>query len=191
MKDFKAEISKQNPKSTINSYRSFGYNLSTAIIDNNISAIANEIRIEYKWLGREFFISISDDGNGMNREELILAMPPESKDPEEERREKDLGRFGMGIKTASFSRRKRLACITKHENFATIKRCWDIDFINDEKEWQLLDYISDLSFLDKVDKQSSWPMVLWEKLDRLSQHGTNDVSNIKERLRILKDNVIA
>ena len=43
----KAEIAKPNPKSTINSYRSFGYNLSTAIadiIDNSISANANEIR---------------------------------------------------------------------------------------------------------------------------------------------------
>jgi Asp-tRNA(Asn)/Glu-tRNA(Gln) amidotransferase B subunit len=43
----KAEIAKPNPKSTINSYRSFGYNLSTAIadiIDNSISANATEIR---------------------------------------------------------------------------------------------------------------------------------------------------
>ena len=87
----KAEIANPNPKSTINSYRSFGYNLSTAIadiIDNSISANADEIRIEYKWNGKSSFISISDNGIGMNKEELVLAMTPGSKDPEEERNEK-------------------------------------------------------------------------------------------------------
>ena len=92
----KAEVAKPNPKSTINSYRSFGYNLSTAIadiIDNSISANATEIHLEYKWDGQNSFISISDNGLGMNKDELVLAMTPGSKDPEEERSEKDLGRF--------------------------------------------------------------------------------------------------
>jgi hypothetical protein len=166
----KAEIAKPNPKSTINSYRSFGYNLSTAIadiIDNSISANSNEIRLEYKWNGQDTFISISDNGIGMNKEELVLAMTPGSKDPEEERSEKDLGRFGMGLKTASFSQCKRLTCIARREGYAIIKRCWDIDFINTENEWQLLDYVSDNSFLEKVEKQKSGTLVLWEKLDRI------------------------
>ena len=66
----KAEIAKPNPKSTINSYRSFGYNLSTAIadiIDNSISANSNEIRLEYKWNGQDTFISISDNGIGIEK----------------------------------------------------------------------------------------------------------------------------
>lgn len=166
----KAEIAKPNPKSTINSYRSFGYNLSTAIadiIDNSISANADEIRLEYKWDGQDSFISISDNGIGMNKDELVLAMTPGSKDPEELRNEKDLGRFGMGLKTASFSQCKRLTCITKRENYATIKRCWDIDYINSENEWQLLDYVSDNSFLENIDKQKSGTLILWEKLDRI------------------------
>lgn len=166
----KAEIAKPNPKSTINSYRSFGYNLSTAIadiIDNSISASANEIRIEYKWNGQDSFISVFDNGIGMDKDELVLAMTPGSKDPEELRSEKDLGRFGMGLKTASFSQCKRLTCITKRENYATIKRCWDIDYINQENEWQLLDYVSDDSFIEKIEKQKSGTLVLWEKLDRI------------------------
>jgi hypothetical protein len=166
----KAEIAKPNPKSTINSYRSFGYNLCTAIsdiIDNSISANANEIRLEYNWNGQDSFISICDNGLGMNKDELVLAMTPGSKDPEEERSEKDLGRFGMGLKTASFSQCKRLTCIAKSESYDTIKRCWDIDFINAENEWQLLDYVSDNSFLEKIEKQKSGTLVLWEKLDRI------------------------
>jgi hypothetical protein len=178
MEYIKAEIAKPNPKSTINSYRSFGYNLSTAIsdiIDNSISANANEIRLEYKWNGQDSFISICDNGLGMNRSELVLAMTPGSKDPEEERSEKDLGRFGMGLKTASFSQCKRLTCITKKESYATIKRCWDIDYINAENEWQLIDYVSDHSFLEKMENQKSGTLVLWEKLDRIV--GNSEVKN--------------
>src|SRR5690349_15188417 len=114
MLNFLAEIAKPNPKSTINSYRSFGYNLSTAIadiIDNSISANASEISISSKWNGRDSYIVIKDNGDGMNKDELVLAMTPGSKDPEDERSEKDLGRFGMGLKTASFSQCKRLTCV--------------------------------------------------------------------------------
>ena len=174
----KAEIAKPNPKSTINSYRSFGYNLSTAIadiIDNSISANANEIKLEFKWEGQTSFISIFDNGVGMNKEELVLAMTPGCKNPEEERSEKDLGRFGMGLKTASFSQCKRLTCITKRESYATIKRCWDIDYINSENEWQLLDYVSDNSFLDKIEDRKSGTLVIWEKLDRIV--GNAEVTN--------------
>ncbi len=178
MEYIKAEIAKPNPKSAINSYRSFGYNLSMAIadiIDNSISANADEIHLEYKWGGQNSVISIFDNGIGMNKEELVLAMTPGSKDPEEYRSEKDLGRFGMGLKTASFSQCKRLTCITKRENYTTIKRCWDIDFINSENEWQLLDYVSDNSFLEKIENQKSGTLVLWEKLDRIV--GNAEVQN--------------
>jgi hypothetical protein len=181
-KFIRAEIAKPNPKSTINSYRSFGYNLSTAIadiIDNSISAKASEICIEYIWKGQDTFISIWDNGIGMNKEELVNAMTPGSKDPEEERNEKDLGRFGMGLKTASFSQCKRLTCISKKSNFATIKRCWDIDFINQENEWQLLDYVSDDSFLDKINNQKSGTLVLWQKLDRILGNAEASNENVK------------
>lgn len=178
----KAEIAKPNPKSTINSYRSFGYNLSTAIadiIDNSISAGATEIQIEYKWEGQESFISISDNGLGMNKDELVLAMTPGSKDPEEERSKKDLGRFGMGLKTASFSQCKRLTCVTKRANYETIKRCWDIDYINNENEWQLLDYVSNNSFLNKINNQKSGTLVLWEKLDRIVGNAETNNESVK------------
>ena len=170
MHEFKAENAKPNPKSTINSYRSFGYNLSTAIadiIDNSISANADTIEIDFVWRGKDSVISILDNGKGMNLEELIVAMTPGSKDPEDPRDEKDLGRFGMGLKTASFSQCKRLTVVSKKEGFTTIKRCWDIDFINSEEEWTLLDYISDESYLKKIDNLKSGTLIIWEYLDRI------------------------
>lgn len=178
MDQFKAEIAKPNPKSTINSYRSFGYNLSTAIadiVDNSISANAKKIHINFKWEGQSSFISILDDGYGMNLEELVVAMTPGSKDPEAERSERDLGRFGMGLKTASFSQCKKLTCITKKVDYALLKRCWDIDYINETNEWQLLDYVSDDIFLENIENQKSGTLVIWEKLDRLI--GKADIHN--------------
>ncbi|MBP1644839.1 MAG: hypothetical protein H6Q16_414 [Bacteroidetes bacterium] len=176
----RAEIATPNPKSTINSYRSFGYNLSTAIadiIDNSISAKAKEVSIEYKWLGKDSYISILDNGIGMNLNELVMAMTPGSKDPEEERDLNDLGRFGMGLKAASFSQCKRLTCVTKRKDYEIIKRCWDIDFVNKENEWRLLDSISDESFLDKIEKSGT--LVLWEKLDRIV--GNAEIDNVSVR----------
>lgn len=183
MNIIKAEIAKPNPKSTINSYRSFGYNLSTAIadiIDNSISAGADRIFLEYKWKGKDSYITILDNGCGMHKEELVQAMTPGSKDPDEERNEKDLGRFGMGLKTASFSQCKRLTCITKKENYAIIKRCWDIDFINQENEWQLLDYVSDELFIDKIANQKSGTLILWEKLDRIVGEAESTNEKVKK-----------
>ena len=192
MHEFKAEIAKPNPKSTINSYRSFGYNLSTAIadiIDNSISANADVISISYRWNGQDSFISIKDNGDGMNKDELVVAMTPGSKDPEDERSEKDLGRFGMGLKTASFSQCKRLTCVSRKANYSTIKRCWDIDFINEHEEWQLLDFISNENLLDEINEQKSGTLVLWEKLDRIVGKAESNNESVKNAFYQEMENV--
>jgi len=182
MDKFKAERARPNPKSTINSYRSFGYNLSTAIadiVDNSISANANIIEINYKWDGINSYISILDNGIGMNLEELIQAMTPGSKDPEEIRNENDLGRFGMGLKTASFSQCKRLTVVTKKRGYNLIKRCWDIDYINQVEEWVLLDYISDSRFTEQLEKFDSGTLVIWENLDRIVGNAQKNNESVK------------
>lgn len=190
MEYIKAEIAKPNPRSMVNSYRSFGYNLSTAIadiIDNSISARASEIKLNYAWHGVDSYISISDNGIGMNAQELVIAMTPGSKNPEDERHEKDLGRFGMGLKTASFSQCKRLTCISKRKDYNAVKRCWDIDFINEENDWQLLDYVSNEIFYNEINNQKSGTLVLWEKLDRLV--GTADIANETVRASFYREMV--
>ncbi|WP_418637687.1 ATP-binding protein [Winogradskyella sp.] len=196
MDGYRAENARPNPRSTINSYRSFGYNLSTAIadiLDNSISANATIIEVDYKWDGEKSFISIIDNGNGMNLEELIEAMTPGSKDPEEIRNENDLGRFGMGLKTASFSQCKRLTVITKKKGYNAIKRCWDIDYINQIEEWVLLDYISDSSFIELLDKFDSGTIVLWQNLDRIvgkAQKNNESVKNaFYQEMSIVKEHL--
>ena len=162
----------------INTFRAFGYNLRTAIadiLDNSISAKAKNVWIEYQWNGEKSWVKITDDGEGMNQKELIQAMTPGSKDPNDIRDEHDLGRFGLGLKTSSFSQCKRLTVSSKKESYNLLHRCWDLDFVNESEKWILLDYISDESFENDLDKLPSGTSVLWEKLDRLV--GNSSVKN--------------
>lgn len=154
----------------INTFRAFGYNLQTAIadiIDNSISAKAENVWVEYSWNGADSWVSILDDGRGMSRNGLVEAMTPGSKDPNDERDVHDLGRFGLGLKTSSFSQCKRLTVVTREKGESIEKRCWDLDYVNKTGKWRLLDYVSDQVFLVKFEHQENGTLVLWEKLDRL------------------------
>ena len=67
------------PASMIETFRAIGYSLEAAIadiIDNSISAGANNIYVNSLWKGGDSTITIFDDGCGMNSEELIEAMRP-------------------------------------------------------------------------------------------------------------------
>ncbi|MCB0277849.1 MAG: ATP-binding protein, partial [Calditrichaeota bacterium] len=129
----------------INTFRAFGYNLQTAIadiVDNSISACAGNVWITYRWAGKDSWVTITDDGKGMDEESLVEAMTPGSKDPALEREEHDLGRFGLGLKTSSFSQCKCLTVISKMDDGPVFYRCWDLDFVNETGKWNLLEYLS-------------------------------------------------
>jgi len=179
---FASEEAKPKPNAAINSYRSFGYNLQTAIadiIDNSISAGAENVWIDYDWAGAGSKISITDDGNGMNLQELVDALTPGCKDPESPREEHDLGRFGMGLKTASFSQCKRLTVASKRKNCENVIRCWDLDYVNKVQNWILLNYISDMDILNRINAETKGTVVIWEKLDKLV--GNADKANVAVR----------
>ena len=85
--------------SMIETFRAIGYSIEAAvadIVDNSIPAQAKNIWINFEWKGADTWISIKDDGTGMNNNDLIQAMRPGSKNPLEDRNAKDLGRFGLG-----------------------------------------------------------------------------------------------
>src|SRR4051812_24438164 len=101
-----------NASSMIETFRAIGYSIETAvadIIDNSISADAKNVWVDFEWKGSVTWLSIKDDGHGMNNDELIQAMRPGSRNPLEDRNAKDLGRFGLGLKTASFSQCRKLS----------------------------------------------------------------------------------
>jgi len=156
--------------SMIETFRAIGYSIETAvadIIDNSISACAKNIWINFRWLGSETWISIKDDGCGMDNSQLIQAMRPGSKNPLEDRGSKDLGRFGLGLKTASFSQCRRLSVISKKESIDPVFWTWDLDFVNQTGNWDLIKYLPDDKFEDEIKFIKSGSIVIWNEIDRL------------------------
>ena len=60
----------------------------------------------------------------MTEGELLEAMRLDSRSPLEERAQSDLGRFGLGLKTASFSQCRVVTVVTRVNGTTTSAR-WD------------------------------------------------------------------
>ena len=153
----------------IESLRDIGYSLETAmsdVIDNSITAGGRLIQILTDTSSTEPFIAIVDDGHGMTEGELIAAMRPGSANPLETRHARDLGRFGLGLKSASFSQCRRLTVVTRMSG-KTSAAVWDLDEVAERNKWtvRLLDGLADVPVLDQLG--ASGTLVLWQKLDRL------------------------
>lgn len=166
------DIAEPHASAMIESLRAFGYNVQTAIadlIDNSITAKARNIWLSFCWDGAKSYISIQDDGHGMTEAQLISAMRPGSQSPLERREADDLGRFGMGLKTASFSQCRRLTVASRAKNDAIAIRRWDLDYINQVNEWRLLRAPAEgsASNVDRLESMPHGTIVLWECLDRI------------------------
>lgn len=99
----------------VESTRSMGYTFESAladIVDNSIGNGATHIDIRFSSISPRY-IAILDDGCGMTLDELLIAMRYGSKNVNEVRSQSDLGRFGLGLKTASLSQCRRLTVISK------------------------------------------------------------------------------
>jgi DNA topoisomerase VI subunit B len=160
----------------IHALRSIGYNASTAIadlVDNSLDAKATNININFEYYDSDGLISIIDNGMGMNEEMLQTAMNIGSKDPRAKRGANELGRFGMGLKTASFSLGKRLSVLTKWEG-TYYERCWDLDHVSDCNEWQLFTTIPEEVKLrmNSIEGENG-TIVCIDKLDRFMGYGSN------------------
>jgi hypothetical protein len=154
----------------IETFRAVGYSIETAIadiLDNSISAFAKNIWIDYAWRGSDTVIGIIDDGRGMDQEELIQAMRPGSISPLKIRHEHDLGRFGLGLKTASFSQCRKFCVISKRDNVESYWT-WDLDYVDQEKSWKLIKYRpAGLDLNLRINDFTSGTVVLWWDIDRL------------------------
>jgi hypothetical protein len=158
----------------IHALRSIGYNPSTAVadlVDNSLDAKASMININFDYNESDGMIIITDNGTGMNDEMLQTAMNIGSKDPRAERGANELGRFGMGLKTASFSLGKRLSVLTKFEGVYH-ERCWDLDHVSECNEWQLFTSIPE-EVKQKMGtiEGNSGTIVCIDKLDRFMGYG--------------------
>ena len=162
-----------------------GYDFNSAIadiIDNSITAKASKINIISPSETSDPFLSIIDNGIGMDPEELIQNMRIGCKDPNEKRQSGDLGRFGSGMKTASFSHARKLTVITKKSNEKIAAAIWDIDEIEQKNAWCLQELdtndIDKLEHLDKSIIETGGTQIIWEKIKKFEEtdHNSSKVS---------------
>ena len=167
--------------SMIESMRDVGYSLQTAVadlIDNSITAGARNIELLADTTSPEPAIGILDDGIGMTEGELLEAMRPGSRNPREQRAKDDLGRFGLGLKTASFSQCRRVSVISR-KNGKTFCAIWDLDTVAKTDKWEveITDKIDGIPWLENL--KSRGTLVVWQNLDRLvSGENGNDRQNL-------------
>lgn len=178
--------------------RGLGYSTAAAladIVDNSVSAGADEVRISFVWDGPRSRISVLDNGRGMSDGELESAMRLGDKSPLDERAPSDLGRFGMGLKTASFSQCRRLtvASVKKGERLCCLR--WDLDAIaaRPGDGWVLFEGPAEGSegYLDGLGAGETGTLVLWEALDRIvtagytSDHFVDLIDDVEKRLAMV------
>lgn len=167
----------------VESLRDTGYSIEAAfadIVDNSIAANATKIAIELQYMFGEVRVVITDNGIGMSEDELRNAMRYGS---EKRTNPKSLGKFGMGLKTASTAFCRRLVVLTQ-KNETQIGRAWDIDRIINTDRWELETPNSDEYYDDyralKDFSSTSGTMIIWENTDRLIKMGSE--RQIKDQL---------
>ena len=155
----------------IEGMRDIGYTLETAladITDNSIAAGAANIQVFADTQSEDLKIGVLDDGQGMSEAELLEAMRPGTLSPLDIRDEDDLGRFGLGLKTASFSQCRRLTVVTR-KNSKTSCAIWDLDTVMERDEWvvEILDDYTSVPWTDCMKENGT--LIVWQKLDRNSK----------------------
>lgn len=165
--------------SLIESMRSLGYSFESAIadiVDNSISANASKIDIKVS-LGKNPYIIIFDNGCGMDKNEIEEAMRYGSKNPLEKRAATDLGRFGLGLKSASLSQCRRLVVVSKKYGQLSCYS-WDLDYIIKQGSWSMIGYTTEelIKFpeIRMFDDVESGTYILLEEFDRIEE-STNDL----------------
>ena len=181
--------------SMIESMRAYGYTLATAVadlIDNSVAAGCTTVRLQFEWAGADSWVTILDDGHGMSEPELSNAMKLGSRSPLETREAGDLGRFGLGLKTASLSQCRRLSVVSRAPGGVNATRRWDLDFLArpDVQGWKLLTTLHEASALRVVPLEDldQGTVVLWERLDRIVGNAAKDDAKIRGHfLRLVED----
>jgi hypothetical protein len=155
------------------SLRDIGYDFVSAvadIVDNSVSARARQVDIELRFAGEDSNVVIADDGVGMAEHELTEALRFGSR---REYNVDDLGRYGLGLKTASLSQCRRVTVITRTapSRLRIRMRTLDLDHVHANDRWEILD--------GPPDHRAAWAgqvlaslgrgpgtVVVWDRLDR-------------------------
>lgn len=172
----------------LESMRSIGYDPAAAaadLIDNCIAADARNVSIRFD-PGRPRALAFIDDGSGMDADGLFAAMRHGSQSPVESRAANDLGRFGLGLKTASMSQCRRLTVVTRQLGGAPHGMVWDLDRVIATQDWTVgvlePGELGAVPFLEELLARPRGTLVVWENLDRLADCDPGDGSVLSDRM---------
>ncbi len=153
----------------IRGLRDFGYTLETAladVVDNSITAGATNIEVTADFNDGKPLITISDNGVGMSRDTLHEVMRLGGRVESTNNRVSDLGRFGLGMKTAAFSQCTRLT-VTTYKRATPHSARWDLEQVSESNEWRAQIPSDDDLTARSREQRPHGTVVVWEKLDRL------------------------
>jgi hypothetical protein len=169
------------------SMRAVGYSTSTAIadiVDNSVSALASAVDVFFS-AAPEPYVAILDDGEGMDHAGLVEAMRLAGRSPRTKRREHDLGRFGLGLKTASLSQCRCLTVVSVRDRDTNGVR-WDLNHLTVTGSWSLqvleASEIAAVPGYPRLAQQRQGTLVVWTDLDRIVEHVNEVEMHLDERL---------
>ncbi|MEW1863068.1 ATP-binding protein [Streptomyces sp. NPDC088194] len=170
------EVAAPDPAGMVASLSSLGYSLEAAVadlVDNSISAGARHIDVEFTWAGVDSWVAVVDDGDGMTNDQLVTAMTVAARGPGTVRTSTDLGRFGVGLKSASFSQARQLTVASSAGGEWSV-RTWDLEVVEASGKW-LLRRGTDpetATLLERLrDGEDSGTVVLWRRLRGFHSEG--------------------
>jgi len=169
----KAEYFAPEPIDLLESNRNLGYTIEEAIadlIDNSISAECSEVNIECRWNNGTPYLAIADNGHGMDEDTLINSFKLGSNIPESNRKKNDLGRFGMGMKTASLSQSRSLIVISKDINHTVSGRTLDLEFVKDNGWYLKKENYSAIIEKYSFNTKTSGTILYWSHWDRAPEN---------------------
>lgn len=153
------------------SLRGLGYSPETAIsdlVDNSIAAGCENVWIEAEWNSSTPSVGILDDGKGMDASALAEAMRLGAKGLSQERRNGDLGRFGLGLKTASLSQCRQMSVISR-KRASTAALVLDVDVIAQRGWFAVVPTpLPAPALVQKLQEMEHGTLVLWDRFDALS-----------------------
>ncbi len=191
-------VNPPDPARMIVGLRDTGYSFEAAvadIVDNSVAAGATDIQIQWSVTrdGRKF-IHFADNGVGMTRDELEAGMrygAPKRNSA------KSLGKFGLGMKTASTSCCKMLTVTSrKSPEQPLAKLVWDVDHVEGKNVWEMLEPPVTSEEEETFDEMvgSKGTLVIWSKCDRvlrgeLEPGSAREQNALKNRMKKLSEHL--
>lgn len=158
-------------KGEVRALARIGYSVEEALadlIDNSIDAGAKNILVQFLHIGDEVKrVVVGDDGKGMEERRLHESMRIGA---ESNHKASDLGKYGTGMKTASFSQAQRMTVLSRAAGVNS-GRSWELSHAESGWDCGTIDPHAARALLDKpwsgLDLGRNGTLIIWDDVDRL------------------------